>query len=50
MPDGYGALAVALNSSGFRRFVDSAWYYGIMQSGDVIGYWLLEDLQKGKSV
>lgn len=46
--------AAGLNASGFRRVPeevewdginDPVWSYGLMQAGDIIGPWILEDLQ-----
>lgn len=40
--------AAELNASGFRRSTDgTTFYYGQMQAGDIIGSWILEDLQNG---
>jgi len=40
--------AAGLHQDGFRRSVDGATFsYGRMQSGDAIGGWIFEDLQKG---
>lgn len=45
--------AAGLNANGFRRAVawdgasDPEWAYGFMQTGDVIGPWVFEDIQKG---
>lgn len=44
--------AAGLPSAGFRRATswdginDPAWQYGQMQEGDIIGPWIIEDLQK----
>lgn len=43
--------AAGLNASGFRRSTDgSTFAYGTIQSGDVRGPWIFEDLQKAFSV
>lgn len=48
--------AAGLPSTGFRRATawdgvnDPAWQYGKMQAGDIIGPWIIEDLQKYLSV
>lgn len=40
--------AAGLNANGFRRSTDgSSFSYGQMQSGDIIGPWIFDDLQKG---
>jgi len=40
--------AAGLNASGFRRSTDgTTFYYGQMQAGDIIGSWIIEDLQAG---
>ncbi|MFC1453776.1 hypothetical protein ACFLQL_01200 [Verrucomicrobiota bacterium] len=40
--------AAGLNASGFRRSTDgSIFYYGQMQDRDIIGLWILEDIQNG---
>jgi len=47
--------AAGLHPDGFRRATewdgvnDPEWQYGIMQPGDVIGPWIIEDLQKALS-
>lgn len=45
--DNWRATA-GLNANGFRRSTDgTTFYYGQMQGGDIIGLWIIEDLQAG---